>query len=287
MRWPGLVTPGTEINEIFSAEDWVPTLVAAAGEPDIKSKLLQGYQAGGKTFKVHLDGYDQRDLLAGTGPDKRQEFFYWTDDGNLAGLRYDQWKAVFMEQRAEGFDVWAEPLVQLRLPELFNLRSDPLERAQHEVRRLCALVYRARIPFASGAEAGRTAPSGASANFHPASVLARSPSSRPWSCCARPAFEQLNGGHRHVLSPFSAGARCSGRWGCLGPFPCRSAAALPARKEQIRYHHGMTDRRSRPSSNSSRRRPTSRALNSCRRRSASPPSTRTARCGSSTQCTPR
>ena len=81
---------------------------------------------------MHLDGYDQRDLLARKGPDKRRKFFYWTDDGNLAGLRYDQWKAVFMEQKAEGFDVWQQPMVQLRLPMLFNLRSDPFERAQHE-----------------------------------------------------------------------------------------------------------------------------------------------------------
>jgi arylsulfatase len=121
-----------EINEIFSAEDWCATLLAAAGEPDITNKLLQGYQAAGKTFKVHLDGYDQRDLLAGKGPDKRREFFYWTDDGNLAGLRYEQWKAVFMEQKAEGFAVWAQPLTPLRLPSLFNLRADPFERAQHE-----------------------------------------------------------------------------------------------------------------------------------------------------------
>ena len=124
--------PHGEINEIFSAEDWATTLVAAAGEPDVKSKLLQGYDAAGKNFKVHLDGYDQRQLLAGKGPSARREFFYWTDDGDLAGLRYDQWKAVFLEQQALGFDVWARPMVQLRLPLLFNLRSDPFERAQHE-----------------------------------------------------------------------------------------------------------------------------------------------------------
>jgi arylsulfatase A-like enzyme len=130
VRWPGLVPARTEINEIFSAEDWATTLVAAAGEPDIKDKLLQGYDAVGKNFRVHLDGYDQRDLLARKGPDKRREFFYWTDDGNLAGLRYEQWKAVFMEQKAHGFDVWAEPLTPLRLPRLFNLRSDPFKRSQ-------------------------------------------------------------------------------------------------------------------------------------------------------------
>jgi len=132
IRWPGVVPPHAEINDVFSAEDWVTTLVAAAGEPDIKNKLLQGYDAAGKNFKVHLDGYDQRDLLAGKGPDKRREFFYWTDDGNLAGLRYDQYKAVFMEQNAHGLEVWMQPLVPLRTPKLFNLRSDPFERAEVE-----------------------------------------------------------------------------------------------------------------------------------------------------------
>jgi arylsulfatase A-like enzyme len=132
MRWPGVIKPGTEINHITSHEDFVPTLVAAAGEPNVKEKLLSGYQAAGKTFKVHLDGYDQRDVLAGTGPGKREEYFYWTDDGNLAGLRYDRWKLVFMEQRAEGLDVWQDPLITLRFPKLIDLRADPFERAQFD-----------------------------------------------------------------------------------------------------------------------------------------------------------
>jgi arylsulfatase A-like enzyme len=132
IRWPGVVKPGTEINDIVSHEDWVPTLVAAAGEPNVTEKLLTGYQAAGKTFKVHLDGYDQRDLLAGTGPGKRKEFFYWTDDGNLAAIRYDRWKLVFLEQRAEGFKVWADPLTPLRVPKIEDLRADPFERAEHE-----------------------------------------------------------------------------------------------------------------------------------------------------------
>jgi arylsulfatase A-like enzyme len=122
--------PGTEINDLVSHEDWVPTLVAAAGEPNINEKLLTGYQAAGKTFKVHLDGYNQRDLLAGTGPTKRKEFFYWTDDGNLAALRYDRWKILFLEQRATGLSVWQDPLVPLRLPKLMDLRADPFERAE-------------------------------------------------------------------------------------------------------------------------------------------------------------
>jgi len=132
IRWPGLVKPGTEINDIVSHEDWVPTFVAAAGEPDVTAKLLKGYDAAGKTFKVHLDGYDQRDMLAGTGPDKRKEFFYWTDDGNLAALRYERWKLLFLEQRAEGFKVWSEPLIPLRVPLIEDLRADPFERAEHE-----------------------------------------------------------------------------------------------------------------------------------------------------------
>jgi len=132
VRWPGKVQPHTEINDIVSAEDWVPTLVAAAGEPDIKEKLLNGYGAGGKTFKVHLDGYDQGDLLAGKGSDKRREFFYWTDDGDLAALRYDQYKVVFLEQQAHGLEVWMQPMVRLRAPKIFNVRSDPFERSEHE-----------------------------------------------------------------------------------------------------------------------------------------------------------
>src|SRR5260370_8952846 len=132
IRWPGVVKPGTEINDIVSHEDWVPTLAAAAGEPDITKKLLSGYQAAGKTFKVHLDGYDQRDLLAGTGPGKRKEFFYWTDDGELAALRYDRWKLLFLEQRAIGLNVWQDPLVPLRFPKLLDLRPAPFEGPPHD-----------------------------------------------------------------------------------------------------------------------------------------------------------
>ena len=131
VRWPGVVKPHTEINGVFSSEDWVPTLVSAAGEPNVTQKLLDGYDADGKTFKVHLDGFDQHDCLAG-GPTKRHAFFYWTDDGDLAGLRYDQWKVAFLEQKAEGLHVWQQPLTALRAPLLFNLRTDPFERANEE-----------------------------------------------------------------------------------------------------------------------------------------------------------
>ena len=132
VRWPGTIEPGTVFNDIVSHEDWVPTLLAAAGDPAIKEKLLQGYRANGRTFRVHLDGYDLTDYLAGRGEDPRHEFFYFNDDGLLVALRYNQWKLVFAEQREHGFDVWQEPFVQLRLPKLFNLRSDPFETADHE-----------------------------------------------------------------------------------------------------------------------------------------------------------
>jgi arylsulfatase A-like enzyme len=132
MRWPGHIKPGTEINAIVSHEDWLPTLVAAAGEPNVKQKLLTGYEAAGKTFKVHLDGYDQGPFLAGSAEDARKEFFYWTDDGNLAAVRYDRWKLLFLQQRAVGFKVWSEPLVPLRVPLIIDLRADPFERAPDE-----------------------------------------------------------------------------------------------------------------------------------------------------------
>ena len=132
VRWPGVIKPGTVINDICSHEDWLPTLLAAAGEPDVTQKLLTGYQANGKTFKVHLDGYNLTDMLAGKGPGPRKEFFYWTDDGDFAGLRYERWKMVFLDQRAHGFSVWSNPLIPLRVPLIEDLHADPYERASYE-----------------------------------------------------------------------------------------------------------------------------------------------------------
>jgi arylsulfatase len=132
IRWPGVIKPGTVLNDIFAHEDMLPTLVAAAGDPNIKEKLLKGATFGNKTFKVHLDGHNITDALAGKAPSPRKDFFYFTDDGSLVALRYEQWKLVFAEQRAEGMDVWQDPFVTLRLPKLFNLRSDPFETADHE-----------------------------------------------------------------------------------------------------------------------------------------------------------
>ena len=132
-RWPGVIEPGTKINEIIAHEDWLPTLLASAGAGDITQNLLSGVRAGGVNYNVHLDGYNLMPYFQGQATEwPRKEFLYWTDDGALAALRYDRWKVVFMEQRAHGFDVWEEPLVTLRLPKLFDLRSDPFERADHE-----------------------------------------------------------------------------------------------------------------------------------------------------------
>ncbi|MGE5294194.1 MAG: arylsulfatase [Solirubrobacterales bacterium] len=124
VRWPGTIKPGTILNGIMSHEDWTPTLLAAAGEPGVKEKLLKGYDANGKTFKVHLDGYDQRDLLAGTGPGKRQEIFYFDDNGNLCAVRVRDWKAHFSlpGNWMEG----GQPMVQT-FPKVINLRMDPFE----------------------------------------------------------------------------------------------------------------------------------------------------------------
>jgi arylsulfatase len=134
IRWPGVIKPGTVMNQITSAEDWFPTFLAAAGVPDVKEKLRTGYQAGAKNFKVHLDGYNLLPALQDPSvPWPRKEFLYFSDDGEFLALRYDRWKIVFAEQRAVGGDVWAEPFVQLRVPKLFDLRADPFERADQSI----------------------------------------------------------------------------------------------------------------------------------------------------------
>ena len=131
VRWPGKIKPGSISNEIMSHMDWLPTLLAAAGVPDIKVKLKKGHKAGTKKFKVHLDGYNFLPYLTGKeqkGP--REEFFYFSDDGDLQALRFDNWKVVFAQQKALGtMLVWSDPLVKTRIPWLYNLRTDPYERA--------------------------------------------------------------------------------------------------------------------------------------------------------------
>ncbi len=128
IRWPGVVKPGSTINGIFAGEDWLPTLLAAAGAPDIKAQLLRGHTAGATTFKVHLDGYDQTAMLSGKGPSTRKEFFYFSDDGDLLAVRYERVKIHFAVQRATGINVWREPFVSLRAPVFYDLEVDPFER---------------------------------------------------------------------------------------------------------------------------------------------------------------
>ena len=132
VRWPGKIKPGTWNNQIVHHMDWLPTFLAAAGEPEIKEKLTKGgVEAIGRSYKVHLDGYNILPMLTGeTDEGPRKEIFYFSDDGDLTALRYEDWKMIFMEQKATGtFRVWMEPFVPLRVPLIFNLRRDPYERA--------------------------------------------------------------------------------------------------------------------------------------------------------------
>jgi arylsulfatase A-like enzyme len=131
IRWPGVIKPGTIVNDIGAHEDMLPTLLAAAGEPDIKEKLLKGgVQAIGRTYKVHLDGYNVLPAFKGESVWPRKEFLYWTDDGSVAALRYGNWKVTFLRQDHHGMSVWLEPFTALRAPLLTNLRMDPFELAQ-------------------------------------------------------------------------------------------------------------------------------------------------------------
>ena len=139
VSWPGHIKPGTVTNELMGHNDWVPTLCAIAGEPDIIEKLKQGYTANGKTYKVHLDGYDQSKFLqsvSGTANNNngaksaRDRFYYTDDDSELVAYRKGDYKYVFEEQRVPGtMQVWAEPFTKLRLQKIYNLFQDPFERA--------------------------------------------------------------------------------------------------------------------------------------------------------------
>jgi arylsulfatase len=131
IRWPGKIQAGSVSNEIVSGLDWLPTFLAAVGDPNIKDKLRKGYRAGASTFKVHLDGYNQLPYLTGKeAKGARHNFYYFNDDGEMVGIRHENWKMVFAEQRATGtLRIWAEPFTVLRVPKLFDLHADPYERA--------------------------------------------------------------------------------------------------------------------------------------------------------------
>jgi arylsulfatase A-like enzyme len=131
IRWPGHIKPATVSNEIIGAHDWFPTLLAAAGDSGVTDRLLKGWPVGGRTYKVHIDGYNQLPYLMGA-QDKsaRKGFIYFDDDGQLVAIRFEDWKFIFCEQRTPGtLAVWEDPLVCLRMPKIYNLRMDPYERA--------------------------------------------------------------------------------------------------------------------------------------------------------------
>lgn len=130
IRWPGVIKPGTVINEVVAHEDMMPTLLAATGDTTVKEDLLKGEVVGGNRYKVHLDGYNLLPALKGESEWPRKEFIYWTDDGNVAALRYGNWKATFLKQNAHGMHVWQRPFEELRAPTLTNIRMDPFELAQ-------------------------------------------------------------------------------------------------------------------------------------------------------------
>lgn len=130
VRWPGHFPAGKTLNGLMNHQDWLPTLLSAAGEPDIVDRLLKGHDANGHRYRVHIDGYDMSSWLRGETHDSpRESIFYFSDDGQLIALRFHDWKLVFMEQRAKTLALWAEPFVQLRVPKIFHLRRDPFERA--------------------------------------------------------------------------------------------------------------------------------------------------------------
>lgn len=131
IRWPGNIEAGVVSNEIIQHHDWLPTLLAVAGDPDVVEKLETGHQAGDKHFRVHIDGYNLLPYLTGEAEHSpRRAFMYFSDDTDVLGIRFENWKIVFMEQREVGtMQIWAEPFTELRIPKLFNLRTDPFERA--------------------------------------------------------------------------------------------------------------------------------------------------------------
>jgi arylsulfatase A-like enzyme len=132
IKWPGHFQKGVTLNGIVSHEDWLVTFAAAAGDNDVKERLLKGTSINGKSYKNHLDGYNMLDYLSGkTKESPRHEFWYVYDDGQIVAARYNDWKVVFLENRGQAFEVWREPFVELRVPLLFNLRRDPFEKAQH------------------------------------------------------------------------------------------------------------------------------------------------------------
>jgi arylsulfatase A-like enzyme len=139
IKWPGVIKPGTIVNDICAHEDFIPTFAAANGDTDLAERLTKGTTLNGKTFKVHLDGYNLLPFLKGDVKESpRKDFFYWSDDGDLMALRYRQWKIAFLEQNTQispeaPVGVWTGQFTKLRVPKLYNLRSDPFERGPESI----------------------------------------------------------------------------------------------------------------------------------------------------------
>jgi arylsulfatase len=129
VRWPGKIKAGSISNDIVQHHDWLPTFLAIAGNTEVVEKLKNGHAANGRTYKNHIDGYNLLPYLTGQVKEcPRNFYFYFSDDGDIVAMRYDNWKIVFMEQRCKGtLQVWAEPFTRLRVPKIFNLRTDPFE----------------------------------------------------------------------------------------------------------------------------------------------------------------
>lgn len=134
MRWPGVMKSGQVINDIVSLQDFIPTFAAAAGEPNLVDKVKNGYEIAGKSYKVHLDGYDLGPFLKGEAKCPREGFLYWSDDGDLLALRVNQYKIHFKEQTAEGLQAWRVPFADMRVPKIFNLRADPFEAGEISIK---------------------------------------------------------------------------------------------------------------------------------------------------------
>ncbi len=134
IRWPGIIKPGTIVNDMCAHEDFIPTFAAAAGEPQIVDKLRKGHKLGDRTFKVHLDGSNLLPFFKGEVKESpRKGFLYWSDDGDLLAIRVENWKMVFKEQEHTGLEVWQRDFTNLRFPKAFNIRADPFERGDESL----------------------------------------------------------------------------------------------------------------------------------------------------------
>jgi arylsulfatase len=199
IRWPGVIKPGTVSNEVFSHQDMLPTLVAAAGDPDIGAKLKKGYTVGKKTYKVYIDGFNLLPFWKGEVKDNpRPGFLYWGDEGDLMAIRYGNWKVHFAEQRAEGADAWQDPLTPLRCPKLVNLRTDPFEEA--DISSMFYWKWRMDRVFA-------LAPAGALVGQYIQTMVEFPPRQRPESWSVGDVMEKLQRNREALESGNAAGVK--------------------------------------------------------------------------------